>query len=119
MSDSSIAPSEGRGGAVPTGSEFDAKGDAATVAADGIVPAELGGSDAPAALQGEDPELSSSVLGGGYASDPDVTATTGGVDLSLGDNADATTNGGAPLVEGSPDASAVQTRPEAAEAGVS
>jgi hypothetical protein len=114
MSDSPIAPSEGRGGAVPTGSEFDEKGDAAQVATDGIVPAGLGGSDAPAALQGEDPELSTSVLGGGYASDPNVTATTGGIDLSLGDNADATSNGGAAPVEGSPDASAVQTRPDPA-----
>jgi hypothetical protein len=111
MSDSTIAPTEGRGGAVPTGSEFDEKGGAAAVATDGIVPADLGGSDAPAALQGDDPELSTSVLGGGYASDPNVTATEGGVDLSAGDNADATTNGGAALVEGTPDASAVQTRP--------
>jgi hypothetical protein len=113
MSDSTITATEGRGGAVPTGSEFDEKGDAAQIAAEGIVPASLGGADAPADLQqSEDPELSSSVLGGGYASDPNVTAT-GGVDLSAGDNADATSNGGAARVEGTPDASAVQTRPDA------
>jgi hypothetical protein len=112
MSDSTITPTEGRGGAIPSGSEFDEKGEAAHVATDGIVPAGLGGSDAPADLQAEDPQLSSSVLGGGYASDPNVTAT-GGVDLSAGDNADATSNGGAARVEGTPDASAVQTRPDA------
>jgi hypothetical protein len=112
MPESPIAPTEGRGGAVPTGSEFDEKGDAAEVAADGIVPAGLGGSDAPDAFHQEPtPEMGTEVLGG-YASDPDVTATDGGVDLSAGDNADATANGGAPLVEGTPDASAVQTRPD-------
>ncbi|HWH12867.1 MAG TPA: hypothetical protein VG165_17230 [Solirubrobacteraceae bacterium] len=112
MSDSQIAPTEGRGGAVPSGSEIDEKGEAAEVAVDGIVPAELGGSDAPDALhQAPDPELTSDVLGG-YASDPDVTATDGGVDLSGGDNADATANGGAAYVEGTPDASAVQTQPD-------
>lgn len=113
MSDSAIAPTEGRGGAVPTGSEYGEKGDAADVATDGIVPAGLGGSDAPADLhQAPTPEMGTEVLGG-YASDPDVTATDGGVDLSAGDNADATTNGGPDRVEGTPDASAVQTQPDA------
>ncbi|HEY5195914.1 MAG TPA: hypothetical protein VIJ51_02680 [Solirubrobacteraceae bacterium] len=112
MSDSPIAPTEGRGGAAPTGSEFHEKGDAADVAADGIVPAGLGGADAPGDLQQEaTPEMGTEVLGG-YATDPDVTATDGGVDLSAGDNADATSNGGAALVEGTPDASAVQTQPD-------
>jgi hypothetical protein len=126
MSDSTIAPTEGVGGAVPTGSEFDEKGDAAVIATEGIVPAGLGGSDAPDELHSQpDPELGSQVLGG-YASDPNVTATDGGVDLSAGDNADATTNGGAAQPEGAPDlredaltsqtsphASAIQTRPDA------
>jgi hypothetical protein len=112
MPESPIAPTEGRGGAVPSGSEFEEKGDAAQLATDGVVPAELGGSDAPEAIQGEDPELGSEVAGR-YASDPEVTATEGGVDLSAGDNADATSNGGAAQVDGTPDASAVQTRPDA------
>lgn len=112
MSDSPIAPTEGQGGSVPTGSELDEKGEAAEIAAEGIVPGELGGADAPSSLkQDQSPEMGTEVLGG-YASDPDVTATDGGVDLSGGDNADATANGGAPLVEGTPDASAVQTRPD-------
>jgi hypothetical protein len=112
MPDSTIAPSEGQGGAVPSGSEFADKGEAAAVAAGGLVPAELGGTDAPDDLKGTDPELGSAVLAGGFASDPDVTAT-GGVDLTLGDNADATSNGGASRVPETPDASAVQTRPDA------
>jgi hypothetical protein len=112
MPESPIAPTEGRGGAVPTGPEFDEKGDAAELATDGIVPGALGGSDAPDSLQQQPtPEMGTEVLGG-YATDPDVTATDGGVDLSAGDNADATANGGAPYVEGTPDASAVQTQPD-------
>jgi len=103
MSDSPIAPTEGRGGAAPEGEEFQDKGGAAQVAAGGIVPTDLGGPDA-------NPELPGNVSGG-FASDPDVTAT-GGVDLSAGDNADATSIGGAAEVEGTPDASAVQTRPD-------
>jgi hypothetical protein len=54
-------------------------------------------------------------VSGHYASDPDVTATEGGVDLSAGDNADATSMGGAPSPPETPDASAVQTRPEGAD----
>ena len=57
-----------------------------------MVPAELGGSDAPAELQDEDPELGSSVLGATTGSDQPATA--GGVDLSGGDDADATSDGG-------------------------
>lgn len=111
MPDSQIAPTEGRGGAVPEGSEYQDKGGAAQVAHDGIVPAELGGADAPEDLQPPEPELQNDVTGG-FASDPNVTATEGGVDLTLGDNADATSMGGPAKVEGTPDASAVQTRPD-------
>jgi hypothetical protein len=106
MSASPVDPIEGRGGANPTGEEFEDKGDAAQVAAEGIVPTELGGPNA-------NPELPGS-LSGGYASDPDVTATEGGVDLSAGDNADATSIG-APVADSNPDATAVQTQPEEAD----
>jgi hypothetical protein len=99
MPDSTIAPTEGKGGAVPSGEEYDAKGDAAVVAREGIVPAELGGSDASGDLLPEDPELKTDVTGG-FASDPDVTATDGGVDLSGGDNADATSIGGPSHLDG-------------------
>jgi hypothetical protein len=110
MPDSQIAPTEGRGGAAPEGSEYAEKGGAAEVAAEGIVPAELGGSDAPEEILPPEPELGNDVSGG-FAADPDVTATEGGVDLTLGDNADATSMGGPAKVEGTPDASAVQTQP--------
>jgi hypothetical protein len=102
MSDTQIAPTEGRGGAVPSGEEFAAKGDAAVMAREGIVPAGLGGSDAPEELLSEDPELKSGVSGG-FASDPDVTATDGGVDISGGDNADATSIGGPENVDDAPE----------------
>ncbi len=106
MSDSPSSHTEARGGAAPEGEEFAEKGGAAEVAATGIVPTELGGPDANPELPGE--------LSGGYASDPDVTATEGGVDLSAGDRADATSIG-APIVDSNPDATAVQTRPEEAD----
>ena len=56
------------------------------------MPAELGGSDAPREMLDEDPELESSVLGRTTGSDE--PATEGGIDLSAGDQADATTDGG-------------------------
>lgn len=68
------------------------KGPWAAKAAEGIVPDELGGSDMPAGPRAEDGELDSSVLGTTTGSD--VPATSDGVDLSGGDNADATTDGG-------------------------
>ncbi|MEA2371407.1 MAG: hypothetical protein QOH12_1801 [Solirubrobacteraceae bacterium] len=105
MSDAPNSHTEARGGAAPEGEEFAEKGGAADVAAAGIVPTELGGPDANPELPGD--------VSGGYAKDPDVTATEGGVDLSAGDNADATSMGGAPSPADIPDASAVQTRPDA------
>jgi len=94
-SQSTVPPSEQRGGSTPDAAEAREKGDWAGQAAEGIVPAKDGGSDAPREMLGEDPELGSSVLGATTGSDD--PATESGVDLSAGDNADATTNGGAKL----------------------
>jgi hypothetical protein len=96
----SVKPTEQRGGTTPGEHEADEKGPWAAKATEGVIPAELGGSDAPAELQAEDPELGSSVLGTTTGSDQPATAE--GVDLSAGDNADATSDGG-------------PERPEAAE----
>ena len=49
--------SEQRGGTTPDESEAREKGIWARTASEGIVPAELGGSDAPRDMLGEDPEL--------------------------------------------------------------
>lgn len=86
------APSEQRGGTTPDDAEARAKGEWAGRSAEGVVPADLGGSDAPREMLDEDPELESSVLGRTARSDE--PATEGGVDLSAGDDADATTDGG-------------------------
>ena len=85
-------PSEQRGGTTPGDEEAREKGPWAAKAQDGVVDAELGGSDAPREMLDEDPELGSDVLGRTAASDE--PATEGGVDLSAGDQADATTDGG-------------------------
>jgi hypothetical protein len=79
-----------------TGKERD-KGEWAQTADEGIVPAELGGADAPEELLDEDPELGSSVTGETTGSDE--PATESGVDLSAGDNADAVTDGGPDVPE--------------------
>jgi hypothetical protein len=91
-------PSEQRGGTTPDEREADEKGPWAAGAREGIVPAELGGSDAPEGLLAEDPELDSSVLG--QTTGSDEPATEGGIDLSAGDTADATTDGGPEVPEG-------------------
>ncbi len=88
----SVKPSEQRGGTTPGEQEAREKGPWAAKAAEGVVPAELGGSDAPSDMQGDDPELGSSVLGATTGSDE--PATEGGIDLSAGDDADAVTDGG-------------------------
>ena len=85
-------PSEQRGGTTPDEAEAREKGEWGAKAAEGVVPAELGGSDAPREMLDEDPELDSSVLGRTTGSDE--PATDEGVDLSAGDNADAATDGG-------------------------
>jgi hypothetical protein len=91
-------PSEQRGGTTPDEAEAQAKGPWAETAAEGIVPAELGGSDAPREMLEEDPELASPVLGETTGSDE--PATEHGIDPSGGDEADATSDGGAELPEG-------------------
>jgi len=91
-------PSEQRGGTTPDETEVREKGQLAEGAAEGVVPAELGGSDAPREMLAEDPELDSSVLGATTGSDE--PATESGIDLSGGDAADATSDGGPDLPEG-------------------
>ena len=86
------SPSEQRGGTTPDEAEAREKGEWAGRAAEGVVPAELGGSDAPREMLDEDPELDSAVLGRTTGSDE--PATEAGIDLSAGDNADAVTDGG-------------------------
>ena len=88
-------PSEQRGGTTPDEAEAREKGQWAGKADEGIVPAELGGSDAPREMLAEDPELGSSVLGRTTGSEE--PATDSGVDLSAGDHADAVTDGGPDL----------------------
>lgn len=88
-------PSEQRGGTTPDETEVREKGEWAGKADEGIVPADLGGSDAPREMLAEDPELDSSVLG--QTTGSNEPATESGVDLSGGDDADATTDGGPDL----------------------
>ena len=90
-------PSEQRGGTTPDDQEAREKGEWAGTAQDGVVPAELGGSDAPREMLADDPELGSSVLGRTTGSDE--PATEDGIDLSAGDEADAVTDGGPELPE--------------------
>lgn len=91
-------PSEQRGGTTPDQEEVREKGEWASTADEGVVPADLGGSDAPREMLDEDPELDSSVLGRTTGSDE--SATESGIDLSAGDEADATSDGGSELPEG-------------------
>jgi hypothetical protein len=95
---SSVDPSEQRGGTTPGERESAEKGPWAAKAADGVVPAELGGSDASREMLDDDPELRSSVLGATTGSDE--PATEAGVDPAGGDRADATTDGGPDVPEG-------------------
>ena len=90
-----VPPSETSGGGSPDTQEKAQKGDWAAQADEGIVPADLGGADAPREMLDEDPDLESSVLGQTTGSDEPATET--GVDLTGGDNADATSHGGANL----------------------
>jgi hypothetical protein len=83
-------PTEQIGGTTPDDSEVEEKGPWAAKAQDGIVPAEQGGSDAPAEMQSDDPELGSSVLGRPAPSGEPATE----IDLGAGDQADAVTDGG-------------------------
>ena|SRR5690242_17360475 len=84
-------PSEQRGGTNVGEDEARAKGGWVEHAAEGVVPAELGGSDAPS-----EPDAAL-----GRTTGDDTPATAEGIDLSAGDQADATTDGNAdPTPEG-------------------
>ena len=91
-------PSEQRGGTVPGDAEAREKGQWAGTAGEGIVPAELGGSDAPEEMLEDDPELKSAALG--RTTGDDTPATEEGIDPTAGDEADAVTDGGAKAPEG-------------------
>ena len=93
-----VKPTEQRGGTTPDDAEAREKGQWAGTVADGMVPAELGGSDAPAELLAEDPDLGSSVLGATTGSQE--PATEEGIDLHAGDHADATSDGGPETSQG-------------------
>ena len=93
-----VKPTEQRGGTTPGETEAREKGQWAATANEGLVPAELGGSDAPREMLVEDPELGSSVLGRTTGSDE--PATEDGIDPSAGDKADAVTDGGPDLQPG-------------------
>jgi hypothetical protein len=90
-------PSEQRGGTTPDEKEAREKGEWGAAAAEGVVPAEHGGSDAPSEMLAEDPELDSSVLGRTTGSDE--PATDEGIDPSAGDEADAVSHGGPDVPE--------------------
>ena len=97
-----VPPSQTSGGTAPDAQEVAEKGDWAGRAAEGIVPSDLGGADAPSEMLGDDPELGSSVAGQTTGNDEPATET--GVDLSAGDNADATSQGGPPAMPDDPNA---------------
>jgi hypothetical protein len=87
-----VPPTEQRGGTAEADTEAAQKGDWVEGADEGVVPPELGGSDAPREMLPEDPQLTSSVLG--QTTGSDEPATEEGVDLEAGDDADATALGG-------------------------
>jgi len=93
-----VKPSEQRGGTTPGDEEARAKGEWAASAQEGVVPAELGGSDAPEEMLEDAPGMSDAALGRTTGSDE--PATDDGIDRAAGDRADATTQGGADVPEG-------------------
>jgi len=88
-------PSAGRGGTNASDAEAADKGGWVESAQDGIVPAELGGSDAPEEMLEEAPGMNDAALGRTTGSDE--PATDEGIDVSAGDQADATADGGPEL----------------------
>ncbi len=111
---SPVKPTEQRGGTTPDETEAREKGAWAATAGEGVVPAELGGSDAPREMLPEDPDLGSSVLGATTGSDE--PATESGIDLHAGDKADATSDGGPDLPQGAePDLKDAATAPRQAD----
>jgi hypothetical protein len=97
-------PTQQRGGTTPGDAEARAKGEWAGTAQDGVVPADLGGSDAPAEMLEDAPGMDDAALGRTTGSDE--PATDGGIDRAAGDRADATTDGGPDL----PDSGDVDTK---------
>src|SRR3954471_8406085 len=85
-------PSEQRGGTTADEREAREKGEWVDEGREGVVPAELGGSDAPDEMLEEDPELKSASLG--RTTGDDTPATEEGIDSAAGDEADATADGG-------------------------
>jgi hypothetical protein len=114
-----VKPSEQRGGTTPDEAEAREKGPWAARADEGVVPAELGGSDAPREMLADDPELGSDVLGKTTGSKE--PATEEGIDRRGGDNADATSDGGPDLPAGAEpdlkDVAAARLRADAEESG--
>ena len=112
--ESTQQPSEQRGGGTPDEAEAREKGEWASTSDEGIVPPDLGGSDAPREMLADDPQLDSSVLGETTGSDE--PATESGIDLSAGDNADAATDGGPTVPEDAePDVKDIGTTPRRAD----
>src|SRR5215211_3630538 len=75
------------GGTTPDEEEGREKGEWGATADEGVVPPDLGGSDAPREMLPDDPELDSEVLG--QTTGSDEPATEGGIDLGAGDESDA------------------------------
>jgi hypothetical protein len=90
-------PSEQRGGTVPGEQEAREKGPWAGTSGEGVVPAELGGSDAPPEMLEDAPGMDDAALGRTTGSNE--PATDGGIDPAAGDSADATADGGPALPE--------------------
>src|SRR4051794_13506771 len=114
--DDRVKPSEQRGGTTPGETEAREKGEWAAGAAEGIVPAALGGSDAPESPLHPDAGYSDAALGETTGSDE--PATSSGIDLTAGDRADAVTDGGAKRPAGAePDLKDATRGPRAVDAG--
>src|SRR4051812_34262816 len=90
--DDRVKPSEQRGGTNPRDAEPRAEGGWGENAAGGLVPPQLGGSDAPDSPLHDDPEYSDAALGRTPGSD--APATQAGIDPAAGDSADAVADGG-------------------------
>lgn len=84
-------PTEQRGGTPPSEAEASAKGPWAAKAAEGIVPTELGGADAPPRAEEGASELGDAVTGVSTGSEEPATDT--GIDHHGGEHADAIVDG--------------------------
>ena len=89
-------PSEQRIANKPGDDESREKGEWASTAQEGIVPAEDGGSDAPESMLDQDPELGSEVTGRGAAEGDEALP----ISSSGGEGADAVTDGGPDVPDG-------------------